>query len=30
MFDKEFLKQALATVAGGVILFFIMRLIRGK
>jgi hypothetical protein len=29
MFDKDFWKQALATVAGGVILFIVMKLIRG-
>ncbi len=30
MFDKDFLKQALATVVGGVILFIVMKLIRRK
>lgn len=30
MFDKDFLKQALATVAGGVILFFVMKFLRSK
>ena len=29
-FDRDFWKQALATVAGGIVLFFVMRLVRGK
>lgn len=29
-FDREFWKQALATVAGGLVLFYVMKFVRGK
>ena len=29
-FNSDFWKQALATVAGGVILFFVLKIVRGK